>query len=104
MMTALARQNNDIFVIFQNIILLVLASYIMGQIRDKLLLKKIALTIKSLREELNETQDDVYVATNIHIGRIETARANISVSTLAALCTYFKISLVEFFKKVDYDK
>jgi transcriptional regulator with XRE-family HTH domain len=76
----------------------------MGQIRDKLLLKKIALTIKSLREERNETQDDVYVATNIHIGRIETARANISVSTLASLCTYFKISLVEFFKRVDYDK
>ena len=75
----------------------------MGQIRDKILLKKIAITIKSLRAEHNLTQDDVYVATNIHIGRIETARWNISISTLAALCAYFKISLVEFFKKVNYD-
>ncbi len=75
----------------------------MGQIRDKLLLKKIALTIKSLRTEMGQTQEDVYFATNIHIGRIETAKANISVSTIAALCTYFKISLVDFFKRVDYN-
>ena len=75
----------------------------MGQIRNKVLLKKIALTFKSLRLERAMTQEDVYFETNIHIGRIETARANVSISTIAELCTYFKISLVDFFKQVDYN-
>jgi transcriptional regulator with XRE-family HTH domain len=75
----------------------------MGQIRDKILLKKVALTIKSLRVQQALTQEDVYFATNIHIGRIETARSNISISTIAALCTFFKISLVDFFEQVDYN-
>jgi transcriptional regulator with XRE-family HTH domain len=74
----------------------------MGQILNKILLKKLALTLKSLRQERGFTQEDVYADTNIHIARIETGKSNISVSTLAALCTYFKISLVDFFKKVDY--
>jgi transcriptional regulator with XRE-family HTH domain len=75
----------------------------MVHLRNKILLKKIAITIKSLRHQQEVTQDDVYVATNIHVGRIETARGNISISTIAALCVYFKISLVDFFKRVDYD-
>lgn len=46
---------------------------------------------------------DVYNDTNIHIARIEAAKANISVSTLAALCKYYKITLVDFFTRVDFD-
>lgn len=46
---------------------------------------------------------DVYNDTNIHIARIETAKGNITVSTLAALCKYYKVSLVDFFKQVDFD-
>ncbi|MBS1511072.1 MAG: helix-turn-helix transcriptional regulator [Bacteroidetes bacterium] len=75
----------------------------MDHLRNKILLKKIAITVKSLREQLGVTQDDVYIATNIHVGRIETAKINLKISTIAALCTYFKISLVDFFKEVDYD-
>ncbi len=73
----------------------------MQQIRNTILLKKIALCIKQLREQKNATQEDVYIDTNIHIGRIETARCNISVSTLAALCKYFKISMSDFFILVE---
>ena len=73
----------------------------MGQIRDNKLLQKIAIVIKQLRDEKNVTQEDVYNDTNIHIGRIETAKANLSVSTLSALCKYFKISLSEFHKRVE---
>jgi transcriptional regulator with XRE-family HTH domain len=73
----------------------------MGQLRDKKLLKNIALVIKELRETNDLTQEEVYNDTNIHIGRIETAKANLTVSTLSALCNYFKISLSEFHEKVE---
>jgi transcriptional regulator with XRE-family HTH domain len=73
----------------------------MGQIKDNRLLKKIALGVKQLREAKGLTQEDVYNDTNIHIGRIETAKANLSVSTLSALCKYFKISLSDFHKSIE---
>jgi transcriptional regulator with XRE-family HTH domain len=73
----------------------------MGQLRDKKLLKNIALVIKELRETHDLTQEEVYNDTNIHVGRIETAKANLTVSTLSALCNYFKLSLSEFHKKVE---
>jgi transcriptional regulator with XRE-family HTH domain len=73
----------------------------MGQIRDSKLLRKIALTIKELREEKGVSQEEVYNDINIHIGRIETARANVTISTLAELCRYFRIRLSEFLKRVE---
>jgi transcriptional regulator with XRE-family HTH domain len=73
----------------------------MGQLRDTKLLKKIAIVIKELREESELTQEEFYNETNIHIGRLETAKANLSVSTLSAVCKFFKISLSEFHKKVE---
>jgi transcriptional regulator with XRE-family HTH domain len=73
----------------------------MGQIRNSRLLQKIALVIKELRDEYNLTQEDVFNETNIHVGRIETARANVSVSTLAELCKYFNIKLSDFHKRVE---
>lgn len=73
----------------------------MSQIRETKLLQKIAVVIKQLREDRNVSQEEVYNDTNIHIGRIETAKANVSVSTLSALCKYFKIQLSEFHKKVE---
>jgi transcriptional regulator with XRE-family HTH domain len=73
----------------------------MAQIRDSKLLQKIALVFKELREAKGLTQEDVYNDTNIHIGRIETATANLSVSSMSALCKYFKISLSDFFEKVE---
>ena len=76
----------------------------MGQIRDSKLLQRIALVTKQLREEKGLTQEDVYNDTNIHIGRIETAKANLSVSTLSALCKYFKIKISEFLRMVEVFK
>ncbi|MEZ5035525.1 MAG: helix-turn-helix transcriptional regulator [Chitinophagaceae bacterium] len=73
----------------------------MGQIKNTALLKKIALLLKQLREENNLTQEDVYYDTSIHIGRIESFKINITVSTLSALCDYYDVSLHEFFKKMD---
>jgi transcriptional regulator with XRE-family HTH domain len=73
----------------------------MPQIRDKKLLQKIAVIVKDLRTQENLSQEDVYNDTNIHIGRIETAKANVTVSTLSAICKYFKISLSDFHSKVE---
>ena len=73
----------------------------MKQIKDKKLLQKISIVIKQLRQENELTQEDVYNETNIHIGRIETANSNLSVSTLSALCKYFDIKVSEFFKLVE---
>lgn len=71
------------------------------QIKNTALLKKISKRIKSLREKHNVTQEDFYNDTNIHLARIETARGNISVSTLDAICKYFKISMAEFFDGIE---
>lgn len=73
----------------------------MGQIRDTKLLKKIAIVLKQLREAKGLTQEDVYNDTNIHVGRIETANANLSVSTLSALCKYFQINISSFFTEIE---
>ena len=73
----------------------------MPQIRDKKLLQRIAIVVKQLRTEAELSQEDVYNDTNIHVGRIETSKANLSVSTLSALCKYFKISLSDFHRRAE---
>jgi transcriptional regulator with XRE-family HTH domain len=76
----------------------------MAEIKDPQLIKKIATVIKDLREERGLSQEAVYNDTNIHIGRIELASTNMSISTLAALCKYFKIKLSDFFRLVENSK
>jgi transcriptional regulator with XRE-family HTH domain len=72
----------------------------MGQIKNEILLRKIALKIKKLREEKNITQEDFFNDTNIHIGRIERGKNNLTISTLDQICDYFEISLSDFFQKL----
>jgi transcriptional regulator with XRE-family HTH domain len=62
------------------------------------LLNFIAQRIKTLRTEKGLTQEDFYNDTNIHIGRIELAKRDISVSTLSKICDYFEISIKAFFE------
>lgn len=72
----------------------------MGQIKNKILLKKIALQLKELRESKKLTQAAFFEDTAIHIARIETGKNNISISTLHAICEYFEISLSDFFLSI----
>jgi transcriptional regulator with XRE-family HTH domain len=72
----------------------------MAQVKNQALLKKIANRIKSLREKQAVTQEQFYFDTGIHLGRIETGRMNISISTLDVICRYFDLSLEEFFKGI----
>jgi transcriptional regulator with XRE-family HTH domain len=71
-----------------------------GQLKNDELIKQIVLLIKQLREERDLTQEDVYNDTGIHIARIESAKVNVSISTLQSLATYFEISLEEFFQRI----
>ena len=65
----------------------------MPHMRDDKLLLSIALVLKELRESRGVSQQDVYLETNVHIGRIENRKINPSVSTLALLLKYFRISV-----------
>jgi len=72
----------------------------MGQLRDEEIIRKVAYRIKELREQKRLTQEQLYNDTNIHIGRIESLKVNVSISTLSVICKYFKITLSEFFKGI----
>lgn len=68
--------------------------------KDEILISKAALELKKLREINNLTQEDVYNDTNIHIGRIESGKSNVTVSTLYTLCKYFNITMQHFFDDI----
>jgi transcriptional regulator with XRE-family HTH domain len=72
----------------------------MAQIRNQALLNSIGKKIKALRESKGLTQEEVFNDTSIHVGRIENGSADIRISTIEAICKYFKISLSEFFKDI----
>lgn len=65
------------------------------------LLWKIATRIKELREAKGITQEAFYHDTGIHIGRIERAQRNISVTTLAQVCEYLEVGLEAFFNGIE---
>lgn len=65
------------------------------------LLTKIAQRIKQLRMDKGISQETFYIDTDIHIARIETGKANITVSTLNDICIYFGISLTDFFATIE---
>jgi transcriptional regulator with XRE-family HTH domain len=79
----------------------------MEQIKNERLLSAVRLVLKELRAKSGLTQEQV--ANNIkankdlsiHIGRNETGSQNMSVSTLYELCEYYKVSISEFFKRVE---
>ena len=69
--------------------------------RDTRLLEAIAGKLKELRAAKGISQETVYEDTGVHIGKIETARYNITVSTLSKLCQYYGIPLKKFFDSLD---
>ncbi|CAG2532844.1 Helix-turn-helix domain-containing protein [Maribacter dokdonensis] len=84
-----------------NIFFLIHFESSMKNIKDKELLTSISIVLKELREKESLTQQNVKDDTGIHIGRIETTRNDPSSSTIFELCKYFKISLSEFYKRLE---
>ena len=70
------------------------------QWRNDVLIEEIARRLKDLRIGRGLSQGTVYFNTGIHIGKIETEKYNITVSTLSKLCDYYQITLEEFFKGI----
>jgi transcriptional regulator with XRE-family HTH domain len=70
----------------------------MAQFRDEILIEKIVDKIKKLRQQRRVTLEQFYNDTNINLSRIESAKANVSVSTLNKICEYFNLTLSEFLK------
>ena len=68
--------------------------------RNDILLKNVAEKLKKIRQEKGVTQLSVLVDTEVHVGRLENNPTNISLSTLADLCTYYGLTLEEFFKDI----
>lgn len=73
------------------------------QWRNDELISKIARRLKDLRAEKGLSQETVYFHTGIHIGKIETEKYNITVSTLSKLCDYYGVTLEEFFRGITWE-
>ena len=67
------------------------------QRKNTKLLQAVANRLKSIRASQELSQEIVFNDTQIHIARIETAKANVSISTLNDLCLYYHITLQDFF-------
>ncbi|MBS1599521.1 MAG: helix-turn-helix transcriptional regulator [Bacteroidetes bacterium] len=70
-------------------------------IKDKRLLKKVAFSLKQIREKKGLTQSDVYNEINIHVARIELGERDVKLSTLSSLLAFYKIKISDFFKMIE---
>ena len=71
------------------------------QRRNDILVEQVIERLKSIRRTRGLTQENVRFDTDLNIGRIESGRHSISLTTLADLCDYYGISLEEFFKEIE---
>ena len=67
--------------------------------QDQAVLKQVIECIKDIRKSKNVTLEIFYIDTGIHLARIEQGKTNLTISTLSKICTYFDITLVDFFSK-----
>ena len=68
--------------------------------KDIILLRTVADRLRTIRKEKGVSQRIVYIDTEIHVGRIEQGRKNLTLSTLAILCDYYGITLEELFRGI----
>jgi transcriptional regulator with XRE-family HTH domain len=69
--------------------------------RDDKLIRQITGRIRELRKARGLTQDAVYEDTNVDVRHIESKGTNVTVTTVAILCSYFEITLEEFFRGIE---
>lgn len=71
------------------------------QRKNEILMKDIARRLKELREAKGVSQQFVYIDTDLNIGKIEVGKTNLSMNTLAILCSYYGVTLEEFFRGIE---
>lgn len=69
--------------------------------RNDTLIRQITDKLRKIRIQRSLTQEEVSFHTNLNIGRIESGKHSISITTLEILCDFYEISLEEFFKGFD---
>lgn len=70
------------------------------QIRNQNLLKQIGLRLKEIRVQHQLTQEQVYNEIDVHVGRIEIGKTNLTISTLDKILDFYQMDFVEFFSGV----
>lgn len=70
------------------------------QRRNDILVEQVVERLKMVRRERGLTQENVRFDTDLNIGRIESGKLSISLTTLADLCDYYNVPLEDFFKKI----
>lgn len=73
-----------------------------GQVKNELLVKDVVVLLKKIRVDRKLTLEDVYNDTGIHIARIESAKTNITLSTLQSLLNYYDLKMVDFFSQLNW--
>ncbi|AII54447.1 MULTISPECIES: helix-turn-helix transcriptional regulator [unclassified Hymenobacter] len=67
----------------------------MEALPGEVITSEIVRRLQQLRRSRQYTQQEVYDATGVHIGRLEAQHANMTIRTLVILCRYYGISLAE---------
>lgn len=68
---------------------------------EKILIKRIAQRIKQLRNAKGMSQRLMYYDTEINVGRLETGKEDIKITTIDKLCKYFDLTFEEFFRDIE---
>lgn len=71
------------------------------QRRNDELVAQVVNRLKTIRRERGLTQENVRFDTDLNIGRIESGRHSISLTTLGDLCDYYGVSLKDFFDRIE---
>lgn len=69
--------------------------------RNNEALFKIAAKLRILRLKAGLRQKTVTDDLGLNIGQIETAKKNVTLTTLERLCSYYGLTLDEFFSDID---
>ena len=67
--------------------------------KDNKFLNDLAERLKALRKKRKLSQMRVTMDTGINIGRVESGKRMLSVYSVAILCSYYGVSMEEFFRK-----
>jgi transcriptional regulator with XRE-family HTH domain len=61
--------------------------------QDSLFLRELARRLKAVREARHFTLQEVYDATGVHVGRVESGKRNVALLTVATLCRFYQVGL-----------
>ena len=68
------------------------------------LMKSVAQRLKEIRVEKGFSQEYVQENTDLNLSRQESGKVNVSLVTLEILCTYYGLTLAEFFDSIENQK